>query len=93
METVGFLMLSHRISPDQLAVQARMMVDAGAQCVYVVGSAGALVLADGQVRVRALLDEIGAEAQVGFRIGRSRERSEGAGDGSRRPLKRRIPVQ
>jgi 4-hydroxy 2-oxovalerate aldolase len=66
METVGFLMLSHRISPDQLAAQARIMVDAGAQCVYVVDSAGALVLADAQARVQALLDEIGAEAQVGF---------------------------
>jgi len=66
METVGFLMLSHRISPDRLAAQARVMVDAGAQCVYVVDSAGALVLADAQARVQALLDEIGAEAQVGF---------------------------
>jgi len=66
METVGFLMLSHRISPDQLAAQASIMVDAGAQCVYVVDSAGALVLADAQARVQALLDEIGAEAQVGF---------------------------
>jgi 4-hydroxy 2-oxovalerate aldolase len=66
METVGFLMLSHRISPDALAKQARIMVDAGAECVYVVDSAGALVLSDAQARVQALIDEIGAEAQVGF---------------------------
>jgi 4-hydroxy 2-oxovalerate aldolase len=66
METVGFLMLSHRIGPEALAAQARTMVDAGAQCVYVVDSAGALVLADAQARVRALLDEIGTQAQVGF---------------------------
>ncbi len=66
METVGFLMLSHRISPDALAKQARIMVDAGAQCVYVVDSAGALVLSDAQARVEALIDEIGHEAQVGF---------------------------
>ncbi|WP_329142595.1 4-hydroxy-2-oxovalerate aldolase [Streptomyces sp. NBC_01456] len=66
METVGFLMLSHRIGPDELAKQARIMVDAGAQCVYVVDSAGALVLADAQARVQALVKEIGHEAQVGF---------------------------
>src|SRR6266498_1565060 len=55
METVGFLMLSHRIGPAELARQARIMVDAGAQCVYVVDSAGALVLADAQARVWALV--------------------------------------
>ncbi|MFD7379768.1 4-hydroxy-2-oxovalerate aldolase [Streptomyces mirabilis] len=66
METVGFLMLSHRIGPDELAQQARLMVDAGAQCVYVVDSAGALVLTDAQARVQALVNEIGYEAQVGF---------------------------
>jgi 4-hydroxy 2-oxovalerate aldolase len=66
METVGFLMLSHKAAPAALAQQARIMVDAGAECVYVVDSAGALVLSDAQERVQALLDEIGAEAQVGF---------------------------
>jgi 4-hydroxy 2-oxovalerate aldolase len=66
METVGFLMLSHRIGPAALARQARIMVDAGAQCVYVVDSAGAMVLADAQARVAALVAEIGTQAQVGF---------------------------
>jgi len=66
METVGFLMLAHRASPELLARQARIMVDAGAQCVYVVDSAGALVLGSTQERVAALVAEIGADAQVGF---------------------------
>jgi 4-hydroxy 2-oxovalerate aldolase len=66
METVGFLMLSHRIGPAALAKQARVMVDAGAECVYVVDSAGALILGDAQARVKALHEEIGAQAQVGF---------------------------
>jgi 4-hydroxy 2-oxovalerate aldolase len=66
METVGFLMLSHRASAEKLAEQARIMVDAGAECVYVVDSAGALVLGDAQERVQRVLDEIGREAQVGF---------------------------
>jgi 4-hydroxy 2-oxovalerate aldolase len=66
METVGFLMLAHRIGPEELAKQARIMVDGGAQCVYVVDSAGALVLGDAQARIAALVDEIGRDAQVGF---------------------------
>jgi 4-hydroxy 2-oxovalerate aldolase len=67
METVGFLMLAHRATPEVLAQQARIMVDAGAQCVYVVDSAGALVLSDAQARVHAVIDEIGRDgAQVGF---------------------------
>jgi 4-hydroxy 2-oxovalerate aldolase len=66
METVGFLMLSHKASPEVLAQQARIMVDAGAQCVYVVDSAGALILDTAQERIQAVLNEIGAEAQVGF---------------------------
>ena len=37
-------MMSHTISPEKLAAQARIMADAGCQCVYVVDSAGALVL-------------------------------------------------
>ena len=66
METVGFLMLAHRLDPAGLARQARIMVDAGAECVYVVDSAGALVLSDAQTRVQALVAEIGRDAQVGF---------------------------
>ncbi len=66
METVGFLMLSHMIPPEQLAKQARIMVDAGCQCVYVVDSAGALILEDVSDRVEALVSEIGKDAQVGY---------------------------
>lgn len=66
METVGFLMMAHRTNASELARQARIMVDAGAQCVYCVDSAGALLLSDAQERVQALIAEIGGEAQVGF---------------------------
>lgn len=66
METVGFLMLSHRASPEELAKQARIMADAGCQCVYIVDSAGALILDDVSDRVNALVQELGEDAQVGF---------------------------
>jgi 4-hydroxy 2-oxovalerate aldolase len=66
METVGFLMMAHRTDPADLARQARIMVDAGAQCVYCVDSAGALLLGDAQERIKALIGEIGGQAQVGF---------------------------
>ena len=59
METVGFLMLSHRTSPDALAGQARIMADAGCQCIYVVDSAGALLPDGVQARVEALVAELG----------------------------------
>jgi len=66
LETVGFLMLSHMTTPGELARQARIMVDAGCQCPYIVDSAGALVLDDATVRVEALVAEVGADAQVGY---------------------------
>ncbi len=66
LETVGFLMLSHMVGPDALAKQARIMADAGAQCVYVVDSAGALVLDDVRERVLTLAAEVGSDAQIGF---------------------------
>ncbi|MGW9285544.1 4-hydroxy-2-oxovalerate aldolase, partial [Streptomyces diastaticus] len=52
--------------PGALARQARVMADAGCQCVYVVDSAGALVMEDTGDRVAALVAELGDDAQVGF---------------------------
>jgi len=66
LETVGFLMLSHMSTPEALAKQGRIMVDAGCQCVYVVDSAGALILEDAADRIAALAAEFGDQAQVGY---------------------------
>lgn len=66
LETVGFLMMAHTAPPEELARQARIMADAGCECVYVVDSAGAMILEDAAVRVSALVAELGRDAQVGF---------------------------
>jgi 4-hydroxy 2-oxovalerate aldolase len=59
-------MMAHSQPPEALAKQARIMADAGCQCVYVVDSAGALVLDQVGDRVAALVAELGDDAQVGF---------------------------
>lgn len=64
MEAVGFLMMAHMIEPDDLLVQARIMEDAGADCVYVVDSAGAMTVPQAGSRVAALTE--GLSCQVGF---------------------------
>ncbi|MGH9095516.1 MAG: 4-hydroxy-2-oxovalerate aldolase, partial [Acidimicrobiales bacterium] len=66
LETVGFLMMAHSQPPEMLAKQARIMADAGCQCVYVVDSAGAMIMEDASDRVAALVTELGGDAQVGF---------------------------
>ena len=66
MDTVGFLMLSHMTAPDELAGQALLMADAGAGCVYVVDSAGALLPDQTAARVDALRSALPPEVAVGF---------------------------
>lgn len=71
MQTAGFLMMSHTLEPDALAAQARVMADNGCECVYVVDSAGAMVLDDVTDRVAALAAELGEDATVGFHAHRN----------------------
>jgi 4-hydroxy 2-oxovalerate aldolase len=59
-------MMAHTVAPELLAKQARTMADAGCQCVYVVDSAGSLILEEAADRVAALVAELGDDAQVGF---------------------------
>ncbi|MEO5840513.1 MAG: 4-hydroxy-2-oxovalerate aldolase [Acidimicrobiales bacterium] len=66
LETVGFLMMAHTVAPEKLAEQARIMADAGCQCVYVVDSAGSMILDEAADRVAAVVASVGNDAQVGF---------------------------
>src|SRR5262245_6704354 len=64
LEAVGFLMMAHMRPPDFLAEQAMLMQQYGADCVYVVDSAGALLPEGAAARVKALKEAL--TIQVGF---------------------------
>lgn len=65
METIGFLMMSHMIPPDQLLEQAKLMESYGAQCIYIVDSAGALRPDGIRQRVSTVKNGLGSSTQVG----------------------------
>jgi 4-hydroxy 2-oxovalerate aldolase len=64
LEAIGFLMMAHMQPPEQLAEQALLMQQYGADCVYVVDSAGALLPDEAAARVRSLKQALSIE--VGF---------------------------
>jgi 4-hydroxy 2-oxovalerate aldolase len=64
MEAIGFLMMSHMISPQELLFQARLMQSYGADCVYVTDSAGALTPDGFRERVRLLREGLDIEVGV-----------------------------
>lgn len=66
MDVAGFLMLSHRAEPDQLARQAKLMESYGAHCVYVTDSGGRLTMDDVVARVRAYRDVLDDDTEIGI---------------------------
>src|SRR5258706_6876657 len=66
MDVHGDLMMPHMTTPDKIARQARIMVDAGATAVHIMDSAGALTMDDVRARIAAMLAEFGGEAEAGI---------------------------
>ncbi|MCB9666167.1 MAG: 4-hydroxy-2-oxovalerate aldolase [Alphaproteobacteria bacterium] len=66
VEAVGFLMMAHMIPPEDLAAQARILEDFGAEVVYCTDSAGFMLPADVTARVQALRAALRPETKLGF---------------------------
>jgi 4-hydroxy 2-oxovalerate aldolase len=66
MDTVGFLMMSHMTTPQNLANEARKMESYGATTVYVVDSGGAMSMQDIRERFRAFKDVLKPGTQTGM---------------------------
>jgi 4-hydroxy 2-oxovalerate aldolase len=64
LEANGLLMLSHMAAPETVLEQAQLMESYGADAVYVMDSAGALLPSDVRDRVSLLVDELSID--VGF---------------------------
>jgi 4-hydroxy 2-oxovalerate aldolase len=64
MEAVGFLMMAHMTSPEELLRQATIMQESGADLVYCVDSAGALTTETVRQRIETLVG--GLDVPVGL---------------------------
>jgi 4-hydroxy-2-oxovalerate/4-hydroxy-2-oxohexanoate aldolase len=66
LDTVGFLMMAHMITPEELLVQAKLMESYGANCIYATDSAGYMLPDDVSTRIGLLRRELKPETEVGF---------------------------
>jgi 4-hydroxy-2-oxovalerate/4-hydroxy-2-oxohexanoate aldolase len=66
LDTVGFLMMAHMISAEELLVQAKLMESFGANCIYCTDSAGYMLPNDVVDRITLLRAELKPETEIGF---------------------------
>lgn len=66
LDTVGFLMMAHMVSPEDLLAQGKLMESYGANCIYCTDSAGYMLPDDVSDRLGALRDGLDAQTEIGF---------------------------
>lgn len=66
LDTVGFLMMAHMISPEHLLEQALLMESYGANCIYCTDSAGYMMPHDVTTRIELLRAKLKPETELGF---------------------------
>lgn len=66
LEVVGFLMMSHMVSKEVLVEEAKKMESYGADVVYIVDSAGAMLPEEAAEKVGALRQSLSDRVEVGF---------------------------
>ena len=66
MDTVGFLMMAHMVSPEKILEQARLMERYGANCIYCTDSAGYMLPDEVTEKIGLLRSELNANTEIGF---------------------------
>lgn len=66
LDTVGFLMMAHMVSPEELLAQAQLMASYGANVLYCTDSAGYMLPDDVSARIGALRDGVDSNIEIGF---------------------------
>ncbi|MDD0977027.1 4-hydroxy-2-oxovalerate aldolase [Pseudomonas fontis] len=66
LDTVGFLMMAHKVSAEKLLEQARLMESYGANCIYCTDSAGYMLPGEVSEKIGVLRAGLSAGTEVGF---------------------------
>jgi 4-hydroxy-2-oxovalerate/4-hydroxy-2-oxohexanoate aldolase len=66
MDTVGFLMMAHMVTAEQLLEQAKLMESYGANCIYCTDSAGYMLPDEVAEKISILRNELKSDTEIGF---------------------------
>ena len=66
LDTVGFLMMAHKVSAAELLAQAKLMESYGANCLYCTDSAGYMLPAEVSEKIGLLRSELNPSTEIGF---------------------------
>ncbi|GGK76536.1 4-hydroxy-2-oxovalerate aldolase [Amphritea balenae] len=66
MDTVGFLMMAHMVSPEKILEQAKLMENYGANCIYCTDSAGYMLPEEVKQKIGLLRAELNSNTELGF---------------------------